>query len=153
MKEEYLQTEAADGKEICLSALGRTRNPDLIQEYLDFILSEKVYVQDLHTGASSLTTNAQGRHALWEYMKANWTKLLSRLSTNNVVYDRFVRLGLSKFSEIAVADDIARFFENKETGAISRTLVIISDSIRTNARYKERDQKLLMEWFQAHGYA
>ncbi|PCH04577.1 protein of unknown function DUF3358 [Penicillium occitanis (nom. inval.)] len=153
VKEEFLQTDSVDGKEICLSALGRTRNPELIQEYLDFIFSDKVSIQDKHTGASSLAVNPIGRYALWEYIKTNFTAVSTQLSTNNIVYDRFIRLGLSKFSEIAIADDIAKFFEDKETGAFERTLVILSDSIRTNARYKERDEKLLLEWFQAHGYA
>ncbi|EED15112.1 aminopeptidase, putative [Talaromyces stipitatus ATCC 10500] len=153
IKEEFVQTDSVDGKEICLSALGRAKNPELIQEYLNFIFSDKVSIQDVHTGAASLANNPIGRYALWEYMKSNWTAVSTRLSANNIVYDRFVRLGLSKFSEVAIADDIAKFFEDKDTGAFERTLVILSDSIRTNARYKERDEKLLLEWMQAHGYA
>lgn len=153
VKEEFLQTDSVDGKDICLSALGRTRNPELIQEYLDFIFSEKVLIQDMHTAAAALAANPVGRYALWEYIKTNFTTVSTQLSANNIVYDRFIRVSLSKFSETAIADDIAKFFEDKETGALERTLVILSDSIRTNARYKERDEQLLLEWFQAHGYA
>ncbi|KAL3713102.1 hypothetical protein TMatcc_001805 [Talaromyces marneffei ATCC 18224] len=153
VKNEFLQTDSVDGKEICLSSLGRTRNPELIQQYLDFIFSDKVSIQDMHTGAASLAVNPIGRYALWQYIKTNFTAVSARLSANNIVYDRFVRLGLSKFSDVAIADDIAKFFEDKDTGAFERTLVILSDSIRANARYKERDEQLLLEWFQAHGYA
>lgn len=153
VKEEYLKTDSVDGKEICLSSLGRTKDPELVKEYLDFLFSDKVAIQDIHTGAASLAANSKVRHLLWEYMKNNWGPVSARLSSNNVVFDRFVRLGLAKFTDHAIAEDISSFFQDKDTGAYDRALVIVSDSIRTNARYKERDEKLVLEWLQAHGYA
>ncbi|OKL57372.1 hypothetical protein UA08_07691 [Talaromyces atroroseus] len=152
VKEEYLKTDSVDGKEICLSSLGRTKNPELVQEYLDLVFSDHVAVQDVHTGAASLAANSKARHLLWQYMKSNWAAVSTRLSSNNVVFERFVRLGLAKFSDIGVAEDIKSFFQDKDTGAYDRALVIVADSIRTNARYKDREEQLLLEWLQAHGY-
>lgn len=153
MKEEYFKTDSIDGKEICLAALGRTKNPELVNDYLDFVFSDKVAVQDVHNGAASLAANSKVRGLLWEYIKDNWSAVETRLSANNVVFERFVRIGLSKFADHSIADDIASFFQNKDTSAYDRALVIVSDSIRTNARYKERDEKLVLEWLAAHGYA
>lgn len=153
MKEEYFKTESVDGKEICLSSLGRTKNPELVQEYLDLIFSDKVPIQDIHTGGASLAANSKARYLLWQYMKTNWSAVSARLSSNNVVYERFVRMGLVKFADSAIAEDIKDFFQDKDTSAFDRGLVIVADSIRTNARYREREEKLLSEWLQAHGYA
>ena len=36
VKEAYLRTETVDGKEIYLAALGHTKHPDLVKDYLDF---------------------------------------------------------------------------------------------------------------------
>ncbi|PLN77093.1 putative aminopeptidase [Aspergillus taichungensis] len=153
VKEEYFKTDSIDGKEICLAALGRTKKPELVNDYLNFVFSDKVAVQDVHNGAVSLAANSKVRGLLWEYIKNNWSTVETRLSANNVVFERFVRMGLSKFADHSIADDIASFFQNKDTSAYDRALVIVSDSIRTNARYKERDEKLVLEWLAAHGYA
>lgn len=152
VKEEYLRTDSVDGKEICLAAMGRTKDPALVQDYLDFVFSDKVAIQDAHSGALSLAANSKVRHLLWEYMKTNWASVEARLSSNNVVFERFVRMGLSKFADHKIGDDIASFFKGKDTGAYDRALVIVSDNIRTNASYKERDEKVTLEWLQAHGY-
>ncbi|KAJ5577765.1 Alanine/arginine aminopeptidase [Penicillium hispanicum] len=152
VKKEYLQTDSVDGKEICLAAMGRTKNPALVKDYLDFVFSDKVAIQDMHSGAAALAANAKARHLLWEYIKTNWESVEARLSSNNVVFERFIRMGLSKFADHNMGDDIAAFFKSKETGAYDRALVIVLDNIRTNAYYKERDEALVLEWLRAHGY-
>lgn len=153
VKEEYLRTDSVDGKEICLGALGRTKISELVRDYLDFVFSDKVAIQDIHNGAVSLASNSSTRHLLWEYMKAHWDMVESRLSTNNVVFERFVRMGLSKFADHTIEADISAFFQDKDTSAYDRALVIVADSIRTNLHYKDRDEGLVLEWLQVHGYA
>ncbi|KAJ5908004.1 Alanine/arginine aminopeptidase [Penicillium taxi] len=152
VKDEYLRTTSVDGKEICLSAMGRTRDPVLVNEYLDFVFSNHVAIQDMHSGAGSLAANSKMRHFLWEYIKANWTTVHARLSSNNVVCERFLRVGLSKFADRKIGDDIAAFFKDKDTTAYARALVIVSDNIRTYSSYKERDEELVLEWLRAHKY-
>ncbi|KAL3437998.1 peptidase family M1-domain-containing protein [Aspergillus tetrazonus] len=153
VKDEYLKTDSVDGKEICLGALGRTKDAALVNEYLDFVFSDKVAIQDVHNGAVSLAANSKVRHLLWEYMKNNWNSVEARLSANNVVFERFVRMGLSKFADHSIGDDIAAFFQDKDTTAYDRALVIVADSIRTSANYKERDEKQVLKWLKEHGYA
>lgn len=153
VKDEYLRTDSVDGKEICLAALGRTKDAILVDDYLDFVFSDKVAIQDVHNGAVSLAANSKARHLLWEYLKKNWDFVEGRLSTNNVVFERFVRMGLSKFADHSIGADIAAFFQKKDTSAYDRALVIVADSIRTNANYKERDEKQVLKWLQEHGYA
>ena len=152
VKQEYLKTDSVDGKEICLGALGRTKDAELVKDYMDFVFSDKVAIQDVHNGAASLASNPQTRHLLWDYMKTNWASVEARLSANNVVFERFVRMGLSKFADHDIVADIASFFQDKDTSAYDRALVIVADSIRTNAHYKERDEKQVLGWLQAHGY-
>lgn len=141
-----------DGKEICLAALGRATDVELVEDYLNFVFSDKVAIQDVHNGAVSLAANSKARHLLWQYMKDHWGMVESRLSSNNVVFERFVRMGLSKFADRQVGSDIVSFFEKQDTSAYDRALVIVSDSIHTNARYKERDEALVLEWLGAHSY-
>lgn len=153
VKDTFRKTESVDGKEICLTSLGRTKDAALVNEYLDLIFSDEVAVQDMHWGAASLAGNPKVRHLLWEYMKNNWTPVSARLGSNNIVFERFVRMGLPRLADERLASEITAFFEDKDTGAYDRALLIVSDSIHTDARYKARDEASLLEWLQGHGYA
>lgn len=153
VKQEYSQTTSIDGKEICLQSLGRAQTPALAKDYLNFLFSDKVAVQDVHSGAASLAANPKARGVLWEYIKENWDTVNKKLSGNSIVLDRFLRLSLSKFASHEVEKDIAQFFSGKDNRGYDRSLGVISDTVRGNANYKERDGKLIMEWLSAHGYA
>lgn len=150
---EYLTTGSIDGKEICLQALGRTRQPELTRQYLEFALSDKVPIQDAHNAPSSVAANGKTRRILWQYLKENWTAVHNKLSANNIVLDRWIKLGLAKYADHALEQDIATFFKDKDNRGYDRSLVIVSDTIKGSANYRERDEGLVLEWLKAHDYA
>lgn len=153
IKKEYLTTTSIDGKDICLSALGRVQTPDLAADYLSFLFSDSVATQDVHSGASALAANAKTRLIVWNYIKNNWEFLRKELGANMVVLDRFLRLTLNKFASFEVAKDIDAFFKDKDNKGYDRALGVIDQTIKASASYKERDSKVIEEWLGAHGYA
>lgn len=153
VKQEYLNSTSIDGKEIGLQALGQVQSTDLVNDFLDFQFSDKVAIQDAHTGSVALAMNPKARDALWAYIKAHFDTIHAKLSGNSVVLDRYVKTSLSKFASHEVEQDIAAFFKDKDTKGYDRGLVQVSDTVRGNADYKERDEKLILEWLKAHGYA
>lgn len=153
IKTEYLETTSIDGKEICLQSLGRVQTPALVNDFLDFQYSDKVKVQDMHSGSMALAGNSNSRGTLWQYITKNWDMVHGKLSGNSVVLDRYLKNCLQKFASHDREREIARFFENKDKTGFDRGLVQVSDTIRSNANYKERDERLTLEWLQAHGYA
>lgn len=152
MKQEYLNTSSIDGKEICLQALGRVQTPELVKDFMDFQFSDAVKVQDVHSGSIALAANPKARDALWEYIKEHWDIVYKKLSGNSVVLDRYLKNSLQKFASYDKEKDIAQFFESKDTKGFDRGLVQVSDTVRGNAKYKERDEQLALEWLGAHGY-
>ncbi len=153
VKQEYFNTTTVDGKEICLSALGRTPSIRKAKETLSFALSEDVAPQDAHTVVTSIAGNNKARNAAWEFTRDEWTRVNKRLSVTTVVQDRWIKFGLANYSDHEIEQDIASFFKDKDTSAFKRSLVIVSDTIKGNADYKARDKKVLWEWLEAHGYA
>ena len=153
VKHEYLNNTSIDGKEICLQSLGRVQTTDLVKDFLNFQFSDKVAIQDMHTGSIALAANPKARYTLWEYVKENWEKVHEKLSGNSVVLDRYLKSTLQKFASQKIEKDITEFFKDKNTKGYDRGLVQVSDTVRANANYKERDEKLVLEWLQAHGYA
>lgn len=111
-----------------------------------------VSVQDVHSGAMALSANGKTRYTLWECIKENWETVHGKLSGNMVVLDRFVRVSLNKFADESVETEIASFFEGRDNRGYDRSLGVISDTIRGNALYYRREERLLLEWLNAKGY-
>ncbi|KAL9014793.1 MAG: hypothetical protein Q9173_000584 [Seirophora scorigena] len=152
VKNEYINTTSIDGKEICLQALGRAQTTELINDFLDFQFSDKVKVQDMHSGSMALAANPQARDTLWQYIKDRWDMVHGKLSGNSVVLDRYLKNSLQKFASHEKEKDITGFFKDKDTKGFDRGLVQVSDTVRGNANFKERDEQLVLEWLQTHGY-
>lgn len=152
VKKEWQSTTSVDGKEIALRAMGRIRDISLLPSFLNFLFSD-VASQDMHTGAMALAANSKTRHGLWEYIQKNFDPVKTRLSANMVVFDRFLKLSLQKFSDHKTEKEIAKFFEGRDNRGYDRTLGVVSDTIRSRANYRERDGEVVLEWLKVHGYA
>ncbi|EXJ93649.1 glutamyl aminopeptidase [Capronia coronata CBS 617.96] len=152
IKAEFRKTTSVDGKEICLQALGRSKSPDHAWDLLEFVMSEEVPPQDAHGGIAAVAGNNETRKVAWEFTKKNWQRIEKILGATNVVIERWIRVGLAKYSDAAIRDEIVDFFKDKNTAAFSRSLVIVSDTITSNANYKQRDEAQLLEWLKAHKY-
>lgn len=153
VQEEYLTTTSIDGRETCLIALGKVQTADLANKFLEFQFSEEVAVQDVHTGSISLAANPKVRNELWKYIKENWTAVHKKLSANVWIANRYLKTALSKFASHEIETEIAAFFKDKDTKGYDRGLTEVFDTVRANASYKERDEQLVLEWLEAHGYA
>ena len=86
-------------------------------------------------------------------MKENWDKVHGVLSQREIVLDRYIKTTLAEFSSHDVAQEIKTFFEGKDTKGFDRGLLQAADSIKSKANYKSRDEAMVLEWLQAHGYA
>jgi aminopeptidase N len=153
VKDEYIQTTSVDGKDICLAAMGRTEKHELATDLLDFVTSDSVPPQDAHGVAHSLANNNESRIVFWEYTKSKWERVHARFSVSNIIMDRWIKMGLAHYSDFGIEEDIQKFFKDKDTKAYERSLVVVSDTIEGNAKYKQRDEQLVLEWLKAYGYA
>jgi len=153
VKTEYSTTSSIDGKEICLQALGRVQTPELAAEFLAFLFSPAVAVQDKHSGALAMATNSKVRYELWRFVRDRWDDVVFPiLSGNMVVLERFLRMGLIKFASLEVADEIKGFFAGKDCRGFDRGLGVVDDTVRGQALYRMRDEAVVREWLGANGY-
>lgn len=153
VKQEYIKTTSIDGKEICLISLGQVQSTDLINEFLHFQFSDQVAIQDVHSGSIALGANPNARDATWQWIKDNWDTVDKKLSANSVILSRYLKKTLERFASHEVERDIVKFFEGKDQRGYDRSIVQVSDSIRANANYSERDEQSVLEWLRTHGYA
>jgi aminopeptidase N len=151
VQREYLQTTSIDGKEIALHSMGSIQTPELALDYLAFAFGGKVAVQDVHSVGSSLAANSKTRDALWQYIQQEWPMIRSILSGNMVVLERFLRVSLPKFASFEREQEITKFFGG-DTAGYDRGLAVVSDTIKGNAQYRERDQVVVKEWLREHNF-
>ena len=152
VQNEYLTTTSLDGKEITLQSMGQVQTADLAKDYLSFGFS-KVATQDLHSVGVSLANNSKVRETVWQYTKENWPMVREKLGGNMVVLERFLRTCLQKYASFEIEKDIEEFFTGKDNHGYDRGLAVVSDTIKGNAKYRERDMEVVREWLKAHGYA
>ena len=153
IQNEYLNTTSIDGREICLQSFGRVQTPELAQEVMSFVFSDKVAMQDKHSPTIALANNSKVRPEVWHFIRDNWdSKVHPTLSGNLVVLERFLRFSLNKFADEGVADEVKQFFEGKDTRGYNKGLEVIDDTIRSYAGYKKRDESVVREWLSANGY-
>ena len=152
IKNEYLTTTSIDGREITLQSLGRVQTTELAQDYLQFGFSGKVAVQDMHSVGVSLANNAKVRNEVWTYIKANWPMIRERLGGNMVVLERFLRMCLQKYVSFEIESDIEKFFQDKDNTGYDRGLAVAGDTIKGNAKYRERDAEKVRSWLSSHDY-
>jgi aminopeptidase N len=151
VQKEYLQTTSIDGKEIALHSMGSIQTPELALDYLAFAFGGKVAVQDVHSVGSSLAANSKTRDAVWQYIQQEWPMIRSKLSGNMVVLERFLRVSLPKFASFEREQEITKFF-GQDTAGFDRGLAVVSDTIKGNAQYRERDQAIVKEWLREHNF-
>jgi aminopeptidase N len=109
-----------------------------------------VAVQDIHTGAVALAANSKTRLGLWNYIKTNFDEVKGYMSM--VVFDRFLKMSLQKFTDFETEKEIAAFFEGKNNRGYDRTLGVVSDTIKGRAGYRTRDREVLLGWLKANNY-
>ena len=157
LKKEWFETKSIDGKLFSLSALGCTKDPELVgAEILPFLFnasppSNAVPPADMHVLGRSLTTTVVGRDLQWQFLQDNYDACIAKLG-NPIVVDRFIGISVGQFADDAAVDAIDAFFKDKDTHSFDRTIGIAKDKIRGRAAYKKRDTALLKEWLGANGY-
>ncbi|KUI62782.1 Alanine/arginine aminopeptidase [Cytospora mali] len=162
LKDQWYTTDAVDGKELCLSALGNCTDESIITSTLIpflFNLSPPAHAKDsvpagdVHYLASTLASNRVARPLLWKFIKENWAQVEKKLGGNPIILDRFIGVSLNKFTTFKDVEDIDGFFKDKDCTAFARTLETAKDTVRGRAAYRERDAAVLKEWLVANGYS
>lgn len=145
-------SKTVDGVELALGALGTATNPKLIQKALDLILDPSIKIMDVAFVVIPLSSNPKARWAYWNYVKENYESIYTRLNANRIVFDRFIKFTLGKFSSDEAYEDIKSFFADKETKSFERSVDQVLDGIKTGSSWVSRDKDDVKEWLATHEY-
>ncbi|KAJ1673162.1 Aminopeptidase 2 mitochondrial, partial [Spiromyces aspiralis] len=142
VKTYYLdEKNPIDQRLVALQALGATKVPSLMDATLKFLLSDAVRNQDIHTGIARLTMTPEGRDKLWDWFKASYDNFLKRYGDSMSYMSVLVRYTMMGFSSEEKASEVEQFFADKDVSRIDRALNQSLETIRTYAKWVERDSE------------
>lgn len=134
-----------------MMALGSTQRPELIERTIAFLFSGEVKTQDYMYFFISLARNTASRRVLWETVKARFDEL-TKAFEGNFSLASLIKASISMFSQEADAQDVERFFAERNTSKFSMSLAQGLDSVRAQAQWLQRDAADVESWLRSHGY-
>ncbi|CAN9425495.1 unnamed protein product [Alternaria alternata] len=149
---ETRNAATSDERNSALRALGRAKSPELIQRTLAMALSDEVKGQDIYLPIAALRSHAEGCHALWKWVKDNWSELERRLPPSLSMLSSVVAITTSGFTHREHIEDIQAFFSSKSTKGFDMALSQSIDAISAKAAWLERDAEDVKTWLQEHKY-
>ncbi|KAJ2549967.1 hypothetical protein EV175_004244 [Coemansia sp. RSA 1933] len=152
VKGYYLDSEnPVDQKLAALSCLGFTTDPALVDELLEFALSDSVRNQDVHQAIVAINSYGAHRERLWKWYRDNYELLVSRYRASMNYMGILVRLSIGEFIGDDKASEVESYFADKNTSKFQRVIDQSLEKIRSNTAWYEKDKDNVREWFVANG--
>ncbi len=145
LKRKYVEEVLQEEKNRLGRALTCFQDKNLLRDCLEFSLSEKVRPQDFPQFMAGLLANPHSRPLAWEFLKANWRKILKIYGGGGHLLSRIIR-PFSHFNDEKCAEEIERFFGKNPAPAAQRTIQQVLEKIRSNAAWARRDGRNIAEW-------
>ncbi|KAI5779518.1 peptidase family M1-domain-containing protein [Geopyxis carbonaria] len=141
-----------DEKNVALRWLGRSKNPQNIKKTLQFALSNEVKDQDIYQPISGVRAHRPGSEELWSWFQTNYDLLIKKLPPGLSMLGSVVSMCTSNFASREQAEEVGRFFKDKDTKGFDRALAQSLDTVMAKASWIERDSKDVEEWLKSNGY-
>ncbi len=87
----YKSTDLSEEKRRCLLALGASKSPATLLNYLNLSLSDQVRSQDIYLVVMSVASNHVGRDIAWKWFQDNVETVRERFSQGKFGSEDFTR--------------------------------------------------------------
>lgn len=127
-----------------LMALASFRKPELIARTLDATINGSIRTQDAPQMLRALFLNPEGGPATWQFVKANWQKLVSMLPLQGVI-----RLcdGITALVDPELEDEIRRFFAENNVKGNEKALAQNLETLSIANKFLVREKTALKSLF------
>lgn len=129
----YREADGVQEKERILQTIASSPDPAIVNEVLNFLMSDEVRNQDINYGLSGLRFEC--REAAWRWLQENWDKILMKYE--GFLLHSFVRDFVTLFSSNEKADEIEAFFASHVHTGVDKVLKQSIEKIRIKARWME----------------
>ncbi|KAF8603360.1 hypothetical protein BDV93DRAFT_523426 [Ceratobasidium sp. AG-I] len=126
-------------------AMTYAQDSALIEKTLEYIHTS-VKDQDMRSYFGGLSGNRTSRRRVSEFLKENYDKLYKRCE-GNFSFEYLVKYSFESLSSEKDAQEVEKFFKDKDTSKFNLALAQTLDSIRANTKWLERSRDDVAQWF------
>ena len=141
----YRATDLHEEKDRISRALGSINNVELLQQVIQFAMSDEVRAQDAVFVIASVAINPLGRDLSWTFFKENWKILLNQYQ-GGFLLTRLVKHLTENFASEEKAQEIENFFKTHDFPGTERTVQQSIETIKLNAAWLQRDLVKITEY-------
>ncbi|BGP38710.1 Aminopeptidase 2 mitochondrial [Rhodotorula kratochvilovae] len=128
-----------------IAALCAPEDEQLLDRTYKLVLSTEVKNQDMASFIANLGRNRVAKRKTWEWFKVHYDEIMLRFKGNFSV-GNVIKYSFFSLSSTRDADDVAAFFQDKDTSAFGQALSQGLDSVRSKAQWLERDAADVEGW-------
>ncbi|KAA0064519.1 aminopeptidase M1-like [Cucumis melo var. makuwa] len=133
----YRESDLSQEKTRILRSLASCPDPNIILEFLNFLLSSEVRSQDAIVG---LGVRWKARETAWTWLKIKWEEI-SKIFESGFLIGRFVSATVSPFASYEKVKEVEKFFASRVKPSIARTLRQSIERVHINLRWVQSVQK------------
>lgn len=140
-------TEVANEKRACLRALAETKQPWLLQRYLQYSVDEtKVKIQDTVSVIAYVSRNPLGRRLAWDFVRSQWDTLFTKYGTSSFGFGRLVRYITAYFNTRFEVEEFQSFFAIHSAGSGAMDVSHAAEKIQNNMQWLRDNEELMNGW-------
>lgn len=149
---EYETGKNSDERNTALRALGRARDPKLVQRTIDYAFGKEVRDQDIYLPLAALRTHREGIEALWAWTKDNFDLVKERMPPSLTMLGTYVTIATSGFTKDEQLKDVVAYFDQKSTKGFDRNLAQSKDAVQAKISWLKRDADDVEKWLKENKY-
>ncbi len=123
-----------------LYSLAAFRRPELLSRTLQAALTDEVRTQNAPYLVARVMYNKEGGTLAWEFVKANWERMMERYPENSIT--RMCE-GVTGLVSSELQDDVVAFFATHKVPQAGKTIDQHIERLRTAVRFRQREAQNL----------
>ncbi|XP_059191202.1 aminopeptidase Ey-like [Centropristis striata] len=150
---KFLNTTIASEAEKIRSALACTKQPWLLNRYLEYTLNSTIIrKQDATSTIVYVANNVVGQPLAWDFVRDRWTYIFNEYGGGSFSFSNLINGVTKRFSTEFELEQLQKFkAENSDVGFGSGTLAVDQSIERTisNIKWIQENQQNVKNWFDA----
>jgi len=144
----YRRSDLSEEKRRCMGALGRARDPKLVQNTWNWAWSKEVRLQDVPFAVSAICTSQQGRQIAWNYVTKNWDEFQARFTGAGSLMGSVLGSIAGSFSTPESEAELTAFFAKHPCEPAERTIKQSLENIRIKTERMAREASQVKAWLE-----
>ncbi|KAK2841766.1 hypothetical protein Q5P01_011966 [Channa striata] len=150
--EKFLNATIASEADKLRSALACTKQPWLLNRYLNYTLdAKKIRKQDATSTIVYIANNVVGQPLAWDFVRAHWSYIFNEYGGGSFSFANLINGVTKRFSTQFELEQLKQFKkDNADVGFGSGTMAVDQSIERTiaNIKWVEENQQNVLKWFE-----